>query len=1050
MAWGEEVTFTFSELAAANSWANGTAYTTVELNPITLTAVGGVNNGKYYTSDSSWRMYNGGTVKITAANGYKITAVSSTPSQTFTINDDGSASLSCTATIKFTTITVTYSSSGSTTDPSIEADDVDIAYDATSGSIAYTINNPKSETLSATTTSDWLTLGTVGASPITFTCSANSGKTARTATVTLTYGTARKNVIVTQAANPNAVDNISDITAAGTYAVQGTIVAKSQRGFIVGDGTGYAYYYNQNYTQDNYNIGDKVKLSGSVVAYGGVFEFNSETTITAAAESNYVAEDPTVLTGEQMDSRVASITPTQLSNYVQFEGTLSVSGTYYNITNIDGASTAKGSISYPLNTDFTSLDGKTVKVTGYYVGVSSNTYYNTMLGSIEEVVDATPIIDANDVTLAYDATSGEIAYTVNNAVEGKSLSATTTADWISNISVTASTITFATTVNEGAEDRTATITLTYEGAEDKTVTVTQKHFVADFATLPFEFNGGKADIESTAGLTQSGLGTDYSGDQKLKFDHTGDELVLKFNERPGVLTFDIKNNSFSGGTFSVQTSVDGTNYTTLKDYTEISGTQNEEFNNLGENVRYIKWVYISKSSGNVGLGNIKLDQYVAPQSYTLTIPNTDNVTITAAYGTGGIEEGQEGVIEQGTEVTLTIEVAEGYDFKSLSVDGPDGQSFSPSAVAGTEGDYKFTMPAYNATVNAVVVEHVEPSGDEVWEKTNLADLTPSDVFVIVGNNGDYYAMSNDNGTSSAPAAVAVTISDDKITSAVAENIKWNISGNAEDGYTFYPNGDNEHWLYCTNTNNGVRVGINTNNDFSFSSQYLYNKATNRFVGIYNSQDWRCYTSSGGNIAGQTFSFYKKVEAETITVTIKDAGYATFANAKAVDFSAAEGLTVMTAQYNKTTDKIDYTEVTSKKVPAGEAVVLKGAAGTYTGNVIASADELVNNGLKVNLTENVDATGKEYCLANKNGVVGFYKVATTTYVKAGKAYLEIERTGSTGAKDFYAIDDETDGIRQIENGQLAIDNAEIYNLSGQRVNKAQKGIYIVNGKKVVVK
>lgn len=225
--------------------------------------------------------------------------------------------------------------------------------------------------------------------------------------------------------------------------------------------------------------------------------------------------------------------------------------------------------------------------------------------------------------------------------------------------------------------------------------------------------------------------------------------------------------------------------------------------------------------------------------------------------------------------------------------------------------------------------------------------------------------------------------------------------------------------------------------------------------------WGCKTNDGSTIGtkvlvkgnGETYFSVKGIKNTTevnLVATISAAGYATFANAKAVDFSAAEGLTVLTAQYNKKTDKIDYTEVTSKKVPAGEAVVLKGAQGEYNGTVIASADALENNGLKVNLTENTPATGKEYCLANKNGVVGFYKVATTIYVKAGKAYLEIERTGSTGAKDFYAIDDETDGIRQIENGQLTIENAEIYNLSGQRVNKAQKGIYIVNGKKVVIR
>ena len=202
--------------------------------------------------------------------------------------------------------------------------------------------------------------------------------------------------------------------------------------------------------------------------------------------------------------------------------------------------------------------------------------------------------------------------------------------------------------------------------------------------------------------------------------------------------------------------------------------------------------------------------------------------------------------------------------------------------------------------------------------------------------------------------------------------------------------------------------------------------------------------------------------EIITVTIKDAGYATFANEKAVDFSAQAGLTVMTAQYDADNDKIVYNEVTSKKVPAGVAVVLKGTADDYEGKVIASADALENNGLKVNLTENVDATGKEYCLAKLNGVVGFYKVATTTYVKAGKAYLEIERPDATSnAKDFYAIEDDTDGIGQIENGELTIENSVVYDLSGRKINEVSgrhgslplqlpKGIYIVNGKKVVVK
>ena len=184
--------------------------------------------------------------------------------------------------------------------------------------------------------------------------------------------------------------------------------------------------------------------------------------------------------------------------------------------------------------------------------------------------------------------------------------------------------------------------------------------------------------------------------------------------------------------------------------------------------------------------------------------------------------------------------------------------------------------------------------------------------------------------------------------------------------------------------------------------------------------------------------------EVVKVTITAAGYATFANAKAVDFTGT-GVKVMTAQYAN--GKISYTEVTSKQVPAGAAVILQGTEETYYATVITEAADLQNNDLQVNLTESFASNGTQYCLAKKNGVVGFYKVAADVTVKAGKAYLVIE---GQNAKDFYAIDDETTGISQMENGQLAIDNAEIYNLSGQRVNKAQKGIYIVNGKKVVIR
>lgn len=136
------------------------------------------------------------------------------------------------------------------------------------------------------------------------------------------------------------------------------------------------------------------------------------------------------------------------------------------------------------------------------------------------------------------------------------------------------------------------------------------------ATLPFEYDGnGTGKLPN--GLTPSGLGT-YSSSPKMQFNGTGDNLVLKFNACPSVLSFDIKGNGFSGGTFKVQYSTNGTDYTDLETYTSLgSEKQSESFDNIPATARYIKWIYINKSSGNVGLGNI-------------TLKGSESVSITAA------------------------------------------------------------------------------------------------------------------------------------------------------------------------------------------------------------------------------------------------------------------------------------------------------------------------------------------------------------------------------------------------------------------------------------
>lgn len=154
---------------------------------------------------------------------------------------------------------------------------------------------------------------------------------------------------------------------------------------------------------------------------------------------------------------------------------------------------------------------------------------------------------------------------------------------------------------------------------------------------------------------------------------------------------------------------------------------------------------------------------------------------------------------------------------------------------------------------------------QTWQKVELKDLTSDDVFVIaeIHNLKSSYAMSNDNGTKSTPRAVSIKLSEDgtTITGTVADNLKWNVEKNGDD-YVFYPNGNKKKWLYCTNNNNGVKVGINNNNTFVLTTDNdnnylgLFNTTQKRYVGVNSGSDWRCYTTVNSTIKGQQIAFYK--------------------------------------------------------------------------------------------------------------------------------------------------------------------------------------------------
>ncbi len=351
----------------------------------------------------------------------------------------------------------------------------------------------------------------------------------------------------------------------------------------------------------------------------------------------------------QTEEKVAN--PGTFTCYVSKESGNTTSSTWYVQVSSDGSewtdveSQSATSMTKGAWTGFTAdLSSYTnVFVRLYYSGSTAiRAVDDISLTTVEPSTDPSITLSSYDINADADENIGTIEVTYNNIKEvvaevkfcdsdGKD----ETYDWITAEINDNNNVYYVISANEG-EERTAyfKVYALDDEANDvysNLVTITQAAYVPDYATLPFAFDGGISDIENKSGLTQSGLGSDYKAKPYLKFDSTDDYVILKINEAPGTLSFDIQGNGFSGGTFTVQTSIDGETYTDLAAYTELGDTQSEEFDNLDNDVRYIKWIYTEKSAGNVGLGNISLSKFAPSEQIITAVENGGRYWVTFYY-----------------------------------------------------------------------------------------------------------------------------------------------------------------------------------------------------------------------------------------------------------------------------------------------------------------------------------------------------------------------------------------------------------------------------------
>ena len=170
--------------------------------------------------------------------------------------------------------------------------------------------------------------------------------------------------------------------------------------------------------------------------------------------------------------------------------------------------------------------------------------------------------------------------------------------------------------------------------------------------------------------------------------------------------------------------------------------------------------------------------------------------------------------------------------------------------------------------------------------------------------------------------------------------------------------------------------------------------------------------------------------------ISAAGYATQYIAD-TDVEIPAGVTAYTAEFENTWLKLN---AISDAIAAGEPVVLKGDEGYYSFAPTTGAVKATDNVLK-GTAEEIDAEGKYVLAKPADKAVGFY-LADGGKIAAGKAYLEVPGTEVKGFT--FAEDGETGIVSPLGETEEGV----IYNLVGQRVSKLQKGINIVNGKKVL--
>ena len=367
-----------------------------------------------------------------------------------------------------------------------------------------------------------------------------------------------------------------------------------------------------------------------------------------------------------------------------------------------------------------------------------------------------------------------------------------------------------------------------------------------------------------------------------------------------------------------------------------------------------------------------------------------------------------------------------------------GETYSDGADIAISKFYQINNEWYETTTSPYYI-NIKPENNSATIEVKKSDITYFAETENLGNNiGASYNKNLSNGAYSAIAG-----------SKIAELCEL-PAGEYKVTIYLYERGDRSAIIRdVNNSDNGTNtlcvLPINKDSKANeYSTTLTLYKTTKIRLSGYTTGTVGNYSTNQS--AGLDYIYIQRTGDATETATISEAGFATYATTNNVVVPNDENVKVMTVKVNAKGTAIELNEVKAGTViPAGTGILVKAAKGNY--NFVVTSDkgtELTNNNL-VAATSDVTSDGAKYFALTKIGdKVGFALVESGIVIPAGKAYLEV--TGKAAAK-FFGLDGEATGINSVKTAKA---DGAYYTLEGVKTTKPVKGLYIHNGKKIVVK